>query len=450
MQGLYSRILARAVFSIGIMVLASPVVGQTTISIPSNPLWTDTGIKVSAGQTVTISASGIWNGGGSDPNYGPDGSPFLLGDFLFDDFEPFDPADEGRLLGFVGPDPYQGRWGDGSFFPQTSGYISVGSGRTFTAPYSGELWLGFNNDAGSKRSNDNTGQVTANIVVGGSDSSGPTINISAPAAVYAQHQKVQAKYSCTDPDDAVATCVGTVANGSVIDTSNGGPYAFTVAASDSHGNSSSQTVVYFVGSAGLTPQSAKFLPQAVNTTSAAQKITLSNRQSAPLNISGIGTNGSFNATSTCGTQLAAGARCMISVTFKPTAAGTSQGALYVNDSAGGRSIHLFGFGTPVKLAPSVLTYASQTVGTTSTARAVTLTNGQGAVLNIQSINVSGDFALAPTTTCPASGTLLAGKHCTIGVTFMPTAAGVRSGTLIIQADYPVAPVSVPLTGTGAQ
>jgi hypothetical protein len=45
---------------------------------------------------------------------------------------------------------------------------------------------------------------------------------------------------------------------------------------------------------------AKYPPQFVGSKSPAQRVTLFNRQGVPLNISGIGTNGSFNETTTCG------------------------------------------------------------------------------------------------------------------------------------------------------
>jgi hypothetical protein len=312
------------------------------------------------------------------------------------------------------------------------------------------LWLGFNDDAVSGNTGDNSGQVVATITVGGSDVTAPAIAIAVPTTVYTQNQKVSAKYSCTDPDDVVASCAGPVANGAHVDTSNGGPHAFTVVAADSHGNSSSKTTVYMVATVGLAPQSLAYPPQFVGTTSPARRVMLFNRQSVALNISGIGTSGSFNkAATTCSGVLAAHAGCSISVTFKPTATGASQGSLNVSADAGSPSIILVAFGTLVRLSPAKVAYASQTVGTTSPAKNVTLKNAQTGTLNLSSINVSGDFALAPSTTCPGSGPVSAAKSCAIAITFTPTATGTRTGTLIVQADYPTAPVVVQLSGTGA-
>ena len=435
--------------SLALAVLSISAVAQTTtqITIPSNPLWTDTMLALAAGETVTISATGSWNWGQAPQNFGPDGDPVTFTDF-WDDFRFFDIVDHGRLIGFVGPDPFQGHFGEAVFFPQTSTYISVGSGQTFVAPYSGELWLGFNDDAVSKLVGDNIGSVLANITFGGSDITGPVIQTTTPSTVYTQNQKVHAKYSCTDPDDPVVSCAGPVANGAPVDTSSSGPHAFTVIAADSHGNASTKTVVYLVANAGLSPQYLAFSPQYVGSHSPTQRVTLYNRLSTSLNISAISASGNFPDTTTCTGTLAAHKSCVIDVSFEPTTTGDIQGSLSVSDSAGTQSIELIGFGTLVNLTPGKVAFRSQKVGTTSSAKDVTLENAQTRKLKISSINVNGDFALAPSTTCPARGNVSVNSSCTIAITFTPTMAGTRAGTLILQTSYPTAPVVVKLSGTG--
>jgi hypothetical protein len=323
--------------------LAIAAVSQTTqVTVTANPLWTDTGITLTRGEAVSISATGSWNY--STGNIGPDGDPNYFGGY-WDEFGFFDTADHGRLLGFIGTDPFQGQWGNRSFFPQTSRYISIGSGRTFAAATAGRLWLGINDDAITKQVADNSGQLVATITLGSSDTTAPKINLISPTKVYAVHQKVNANYSCTDPDDAVATCAGPVANGAPINTSAAGQHSFTVVATDSHGNTSTATAVYTVGSVGLAPQSLAFAPQTVGTMSRAQNVSLYNVQSVALNISSIGTSGDFVVTaSTCGTVLAAHRSCSISVSSKPTATGSRVGSLNANDDAGAQSILLIGNG----------------------------------------------------------------------------------------------------------
>ena len=89
----------------------------------------------------------------------------------------------------------------------------------------------------------------------------------------------------------------------------------------------------------LSPPSLTFANQTVETTGAAQAVTLSNTGTAALNISSIavtGTNsGDFGQTNNCGTSVAAGAQCTINVTFTPTASGTRTAALDITDNASG-------------------------------------------------------------------------------------------------------------------
>src|SRR5205823_8279238 len=92
----------------------------------------------------------------------------------------------------------------------------------------------------------------------------------------------------------------------------------------------------------LSPTSVYFGSHPVNTTSAAQNVTLTNNGSSALTITSIsitGTNsGDFAQTNNCPlspSTLAASASCAISVTFRPTATGTRSGTLSVADNAAG-------------------------------------------------------------------------------------------------------------------
>ena len=64
-------------------------------------------------------------------------------------------------------------------------------------------------------------------------------------ATYSVGQIVTANYSCSDPS-GVAACTGPVPSGTAIDTSTAGNHTFTVNATDSLGNHSSQSVTYSV------------------------------------------------------------------------------------------------------------------------------------------------------------------------------------------------------------
>jgi hypothetical protein len=205
----------------------------------------------------------------------------------------------------------------------------------------------------------------------------------------------------------------------------------------------------------LSPMVATFGDQAVNTTSAAQQVTLANTGSATLNISGItltGTNsGDFAQTYDCGSSVAAAASCTISVTFTPTASGTRSGQLVIasNASSSPDVVSLTGNGVPagtpiVQLSPSSLNFGSQVVGSTSAAQTVTLTNAGTVVLNIASITPIGDYA--ETHDCGAS--VAASGSCTISTTFKPASAGTKLGRLEIASNASGSPHSVTLSGVG--
>jgi hypothetical protein len=214
---------------------------------------------------------------------------------------------------------------------------------------------------------------------------------------------------------------------------------------------------------GLAPTTLSFVGQILNTTSAAQPVTLKNTGSGPLTINSIVASGDFAQTSTGATAcpinpatLAAGATCTINVTFTPTAVGPRAGTLTVTDNANGspQTVPLTGTGVAAPslgLMPTSLTFTGQMLTTTSTAQPVTLKNTGTGSLTINSIAASGDFAQTSTgaTACPISpATLAAGATCTINVTFAPTATGARAGTLTITDNASGSPQMVPLTGTG--
>jgi hypothetical protein len=92
--------------------------------------------------------------------------------------------------------------------------------------------------------------------------------------------------------------------------------------------------------ATITPATLTFASTKEGATSAAQTVTLTNSGTAIMNISSIvvaGTNAtSFKiASKTCGSTLAAAAKCTLSVNFKPLATGTLTGDIAITDNAAG-------------------------------------------------------------------------------------------------------------------
>lgn len=213
----------------------------------------------------------------------------------------------------------------------------------------------------------------------------------------------------------------------------------------------------------LSPTSLTFNSQAVNSTSPAQTVTLTNSGGAPLTINSIsvtGANGAdFSQTNTCptgSTTLAVNASCAINVTFTPSASGSRSATVSISDDAGGspQSVSLSGTGAAaplVHLSPTSLTFTNQQIGTISPGQTVTVTNTGSAALTISSIGFNGTNAadFSETTTCPFNpSTVPAGGSCTISVSFMPNGSGTRTGSLSIADDAGNSPQSISLTGTG--
>jgi len=102
----------------------------------------------------------------------------------------------------------------------------------------------------------------------------------------------------------------------------------------------------------------------------------------------------------------------------------------------------------VGLAPSSLSFGSQSLGVTSASQPVILNNGDSNAITINSIGFGGtdpgDFK--QTNDCGSS--LAAGSSCTINVTFDPTATGSRSAILNVSDTDPSSPQSVNVSGTG--
>jgi hypothetical protein len=95
------------------------------------------------------------------------------------------------------------------------------------------------------------------------------------------------------------------------------------------------------------PSSLTFAGQAVNTTSAAQTLTVHNTGTVPASLGSIATSGDFSQTNGCGTSIAANASCTVSVSFRPTAPGTRTGSLTITSNASNSptTVALSGTGT---------------------------------------------------------------------------------------------------------
>lgn len=207
----------------------------------------------------------------------------------------------------------------------------------------------------------------------------------------------------------------------------------------------------------ISPTSISFGSQSLGSTSSAQTATLSNNGSAALAISSLaitGANsGDFAQTNTCGSSVAAGGSCTISVTFTPTASGIRTASVTVTDNATGspQSVSLSGTATApvITLSPTSIAFGTQPIATTTSAETISVTNGGNSALNISSLAITGanagDFAEIGDT-CGTS--VAAGGNCTVGITFTPSLAGAETASVSITDNASGSPQSVTLSGTG--
>jgi hypothetical protein len=202
----------------------------------------------------------------------------------------------------------------------------------------------------------------------------------------------------------------------------------------------------------LSPTSLSFALEVVGTTSATQSVTLTNTGTATLNITSIAaSNSNFSTPSnTCGSSVAAGTSCTISVDFTPQIAGARSATLSVEDDGidSPQTVSLSGQATDLSLASSSVNFGSQTVGTTSAPQNVTVTNVASTSVSITGISISGndpaDFA--QTNTCGSS--LAGGANCTISVTFTPSTTGSLSARVIIANNGGFSSLAIALKGNG--
>lgn len=173
----------------------------------------------------------------------------------------------------------------------------------------------------------------------------------------------------------------------------------------------------------------RFPAQLLNTTSAAQSVTLTNTGAAALTISSVTVRAPFSSTNTCGKSLAVGASCDFSVTLKPTAMGAANGLLNIVDSASSKPqvIELIGAGTVVELTPPTLNFPNQKVDTQSPPMTLTVTNTANTALTFTKISLGHEDVQAFTESNDCRVKLGPGASCTLTITFRPAKAGAHHG-----------------------
>ena len=234
--------------------------------------------------------------------------------------------------------------------------------------------------------------------------------------------------------------------------------AFTVKVTDSANRSALQAYTVSIllepDALTLSPPSLTFAPQLAGTSSGAQAETVTNTGATPILVSGsalTGTNAAdFSQTSTCSSNLAAGANCIVTVSVTPSQLGPRSASITITDSTVGspHSVPLNSVGLTsgpnATWSATSLTFATQVVGTTSPAQSITLSNYGTTTVSITGITVTADFG--ETDNCGSS--LASAASCTVNLTSTASATGNYSGTLSVNDNAPGSPQTVSLSGSG--
>jgi len=305
---------------------------------------------------------------------------------------------------------------------------------------------------GNQSVNTKSGILTATLTNGGA----AALSLSSIALTGANPGDFAQTNTCGSSVGAGASCTISV----TFDPTAGGSRSASVSFTDNANGSPQSLSLGGTGTsatASLSTSSLSFGNQSVNTTSGVLTATLTNGGNAALSLSSIaltGANpGDFAQTNTCGSSVAAGASCTISVTFDPAATGSLSASVSFTDNANGspQSLSLSGTGTSttVNLSPSSLSFTNQPISVTSSTQIVTLTNGGNTALSISGLTITGtnaaDFAEVADT-CGSS--VAAGANCSIGVAFTPSTSNPETASLTIADSATGSPQTVSLSGSG--
>jgi len=208
----------------------------------------------------------------------------------------------------------------------------------------------------------------------------------------------------------------------------------------------------FAQSVSLSRTSLQFGTYAVGKTSSTLNVILTNSDpSVSLAINAVVASGEYTESDDCNGLVAPLGSCTLLVTFKPNTGGAVTGVVTINDNANNSPQLITTTGTgviPLTLSPTKLTFSTVAVGSSSSTKAVTVTNNMSKSLNI-AFAVSGDYTAAGSGATPCGTTLAAKKSCTTSVTFKPTVNGVIDGSLTVTQNIDKAPQIVALSGTGS-
>ena len=188
-------------------------------------------------------------------------------------------------------------------------------------------------------------------------------------------------------------------------------------------------------------------------TSSPITLQLTNSGGLPLTTIGTSVTGPFSVTTNCGSSLAAGSSCVLSVLFSPTSLGALSGTLTVSDALRSQAVQLSGTGLAppiITLSPGNISFGGREMNVTTSPARYTITNTGGSPLVNATVTISGSGASSFQSygpACPAS--IPVGQSCGPEIVFDPLSSGNLAATLTVSSTAAgVAPASIPITGTG--
>ena len=202
----------------------------------------------------------------------------------------------------------------------------------------------------------------------------------------------------------------------------------------------------------LSATALNFKKVGIGQTSTPLPVTLTNVGSGTLNLSSVTVSANFQiSNNTCGTTVAAGASCVVSVTLTPAKKGAVKGTLAFADDAPGspQTVALKGTGQAIALAPTALNFGTVNVGATSSPQSVIVSNGGTVTVSLTGFSFTGggktDYSISANT-CGAS--LAAGANCSVSIVFKPTKKATRSAKLSVANNGGGGAAIATLTGDG--
>ncbi len=158
------------------------------------------------------------------------------------------------------------------------------------------------------------------------------------------------------------------------------------------------------------------------------------------------TGAAYHVSGSCATglTLAPGAACSVMVTFAPTVAGQTSGAVWLRNTTNtpdqlltfyGRGVDTQTGTASLSFAPSSLSFAAQVVGTQSAGLTVQLVNHGPAPLTPSALVLTGPGAYdySATGDCNVGTPIAPGKSCALTFFFLPRDLGFRPANLVVDS-----------------